>query len=532
MSLPTRIVCLGGGFVGNFLAKTLRRAIKKKIVELTVIDRNNYRKFHGLFPAMIAGKVHPSSIAPPSRDILAPAQFYNAEIETVDWINKSVTVSRALDGRQFHIPYDHLVIGLGFDDNLKRYPGFYENAFRVRRFGDAFLLKNHIPQMLEFAEIEKNQEERARLLTFVVVGGNYAGVEIAAELANLLKCLIQRTYTSISKDEIRIILVHSGKQILPELGERFPRLALYAKQLLSEALGIKIKFETRIISATPSGALTDKEEFIATRTIVSAIGSASNALFDEWNFERDAHGRIKTDATLNVVGQSSIWAGGDCAAIPHSKKGFSPSLAPYAMNAGVVIGKNILRQLKHKPLRSFIYNSWSDICILGRYKAVGNIMGIPVKGFFPWFLGRLTQVKFNSGRRVRLLTDWIVNALAGPDITSIQMQQTLSIAQKFYDAGQTIINEGDIGNAMFFIQKGEVKIFQTSREHEILATLAAGDHFGEIAVFNKCRRTANVVAITPVTVLEIKREAAEALSMIFSEIKYTPFAEKKQKRSV
>jgi NADH dehydrogenase len=525
MTNPVRVVCLGGGYTANFLAKSLRSAIKKKQVQLTIIDKNNFQVFQGLVPEMVAGKIMPSTVTCPSRRIVVPAQFYNAVIESVDWINRIVTVSRTLDGQQFYIPYDHLVISLGFTDNLLSYPGLSENAFRLRMYNDSFQLRNHIPLMLELAELENDPQERRRLLTFIIAGGNYAGVEIATELVTYTKALIKKEFRGLSKEHIQIILVHSGSNILPELGKRFPQLADYAASVVKK-LGIELQCDTSLVSATPEEAITNKGEHIPTRTIISCTGTALNPLVDAWDFERNQSGRIKTDEYLNVIGQTNIWAGGDCAAIPHPKSGTCPPLALYAMTAGKVIGKNILRNIKNEKLQPYRFTSFGDICSLSKHTGVGQLFGLPIKGFGAWLIWRVFMLCYlpTLDRRLHLLSDWFISAIVGRDIISIQDSHKLMIAKKFYEEGQAIIREGEIGNAMYFINHGVAEVVKMDKENKIttvLATLKEGSHFGEIAVFNQCKRTATVIAKTPITLLEIKRDAAEALSVAFAELKNT-----------
>jgi NADH dehydrogenase len=522
MAQIKQVVCLGGGYVALYLARNLRTAIKKKQIHLTIINRDNFVTLHGLIPEMVAGKVEPTTVISSSHRAFDPADFFNAEVENVDWEHQQVIISRSLDGHQFLVPFDHLVIGVGFDDNLKRYPGLAENAFRLRNYHDSFSLRNHIPEMFELAEIETDPEERKRLLTFVVAGGNYAGVEVATELATYGNKLLKREFKHIQQEDIKIILIHAGDHILPELGKRFPKLSAYAENVL-RSQGIEIKYNTFLASATPEEAQTSAGEHIPTRTIISCTGSASSVLIDKFNLERDEIGRIKVDANMRVFNKKNVWAGGDCAAVPHPKGGFCPPLALYAMNSGKTIAKNILNLINKKSLVSFSFHSFGDACSLSSHKAVGQFKGIPLKGLFPWLVWRCLMWYYLStlDRRLRLISDWCITGMVGRDIVNVQTPHKLAISEKFYEKDQVIIKEDDIGLSMYFIKKGEVDVIK-GPENKLVATLGEGDHFGEVAVFNKCRRTASVVAKTPVSLLEIKRDAAEALSIGFADIKTHP----------
>lgn len=517
----TKVVCLGGGYLAIRLAKTLRSAIRRGDLQLTIIDRNNFHVFHGLVAEMVSGKLAPTSIISPSRQIFAPAQFYNAEIERVDWDNHQVTVSRATDGRQFIIPYDHIVLDIGTEDNLSIYPGLAENAFRLRNYSDAFNLRNHLPQMFELAEIENDPEERRRLLTFVVAGGNYAGVEVATELACYGYSVTKKKFSGISREEIHVVLVHSQTALLPELSERYSNIAIYTANALKKQ-GIEVKTGTTIVSATPEEAILSNGEHILTRTIVSCAGTAPNPLVSKWSFECDQLGRIQTDNNLNVIGNANIWAGGDCASMPHPKGGTCPSLALYALHAGSTIGKNILHSIKQGSLMSYRFSGYGDAVSLSNHVGIIQLKGFQLKGFLGWLTWRFVMLYIMPwDRRLRVVADSVTTTLFGRDIVNMQPQQKLAIIEKYFDKDQTIIKEGEMGDCMYFLKSGEVRVITncgTEQEKQV-AALKEGSHFGEVAVFNRCRRTATIIAATPVTVLEIKRETAQALSIPFAHIK-------------
>jgi NADH dehydrogenase len=189
---PLRVVALGGGYASIHLLKSLRSVIKQGLVHLTVIDKNNYHVFHGLVAEMLTGKIQPGTITSPARMVFQGADFHNGEVKHVDFEQKLVTTSRFIDGHEYTVPYDHLVVGLGSRDNLSRYTGVAQNTFRLKSYWDVFELKNHITAVLELAEIETDPAERARLQTFVIAGGNFAGVEVATELDEFLQELTKK----------------------------------------------------------------------------------------------------------------------------------------------------------------------------------------------------------------------------------------------------------------------------------------------------------------------------------------------------
>src|SRR5262245_12491094 len=207
MSEPIRVICLGGGWVAIYLARALRPAMARGKIELTVVSRDNYSTVHGLIAEMLTCKVQPQQINASVRELIAPAQVHNAEIETIDVKARRVLTRRSLDGRAYTLGYDHLVTGLGSVEDLSRYAGIAEHTFPLKTFANCYRLRNHLLSALEMAAIESNAEERRRLVTFVVAGGNYAGVEVACDLVDYFRLLTRTKYPELEFNEFRIVLL-------------------------------------------------------------------------------------------------------------------------------------------------------------------------------------------------------------------------------------------------------------------------------------------------------------------------------------
>ncbi|HKG91841.1 MAG TPA: FAD-dependent oxidoreductase [Gemmatimonadaceae bacterium] len=515
---PTRIVCLGGGYVALFLCRALRGAIRRGLVDVTVISRDNFHTYHGFVAEMLVGRIQPGQIMSPARRIFAPAHFHNAEIERVDTGAKTVTTSRILDGREQVLPYDHLVLGLGSTDDLARYPGLAEHAHRLRSYWDAFRVRNDIISMLEMAEIETDPAERRRLLTFVIAGGNYGGVEVASELSEYFDLLVRKEYPRLEREEFRIVLVHSGDRILPELGQHHPKLADYG-QRITERSGIEVRLRTKLVAATPEEAVTSAGERIPTRTIISCTGTAMSPLLDQLRGaerERPGGGRVCTDACGRVAGAPEVWAGGDCAATPHPKGGSYPPLAIYAMAAGWRIGRNVLRVARGEAPKPARFAGLGDAVSLGRRRAVAHLKGIPFYGLPGWILWRIFLLGFvpTWDRRVRLVVDWVLTPLFGRDVVNMRLQQPVGLGREMYEAGQEVVRQGDIGRRLYLIWKGEVEVVkqEPNGAERLLAVLGPGQHFGETAVFSNVRRTATVRARSRVELVSLGRSEAVALS--------------------
>lgn len=524
MAKPTRIVCLGGGWVAIYLVKSLRRAIKRGDVELTVVSRENYHTFHGLIPEMLVGRIQPQQLVTPARWVFKPARFHNAEIESIDPERRVVVTSRAIDGREYVLEYDHAVLGIGSIDDLSRFPGLAEHSLRLKTYWDSVKARSHVLSVLEMAEIERDPEERRRLLTFVCVGGNFGGIEVAAELANYFEVLVRNEFAHLSLDDFRVLVVHGGSEILPELGDSHPRLVKYTRDFL-ESRGVEFRLGTRLTSATPEEAILNEEERVPTRTILSCAGSAFSPLLQGLPYEHDERGRIEVEATGRVVGSDSLWAAGDCAATPHPDGGICPTVATYAMFTGKHVGRNLDRLVRAKPLRSFRFSGIGEGCSIGHRRAVAHIKGIPVRGVLGWLVWRVTFMYFTPSwdRKLRILLDWVLTTASGRDIANIRMNEPFGVRHELYEPGQDIVREGDVGRRLYVISEGEVDVVRRDggRREEHLATLGPGQHFGEVAVFHDKRRTATVRARSRVRVLSLGATEAQSLSNAMS-----PFAER------
>jgi NADH dehydrogenase len=501
---PPHVLILGGGFVALKATRALRRQIKRGEAAVTVVDRDNFFTMHGFIGEMVTGRIAPGNILTVSRRIHAPAQVHVGEIESIDLERKRVVTSRRLDGLRFDLDYDHLVLALGSGENLDAYPGLAEHAFRLKSFEDCFRLRNHVLEMFELADIELDPEERRRLLTFFVAGGGFSGSELAAELADFARRLTKREFHGIRRDECRVVIVHSGKTLLPELygsgtaerrTKRYPGLVRYAMRRM-EKLGVEVMLETRVVGATPNEVHLSSGERIPTRTIVSAVGSKSWPLLDELDVLKDERGRAVVDEYLRVGGRDDLWAGGDCAAVPHKRGGTCPPVALYAQKHGGAIGRNIARSISGKPLSPFRSTVLGQGISIGNRKAVGEVKGIPVRGLLAWLMWRsiVWGVAVPSvDRRLRLLGDWAIWPIVGRDI--VQMGSSKSgaydVRQHVYQAGEMITDSARPARLVHVIVEGNVDLFRRAgEEEELLETIGPGGHFGRKALEHKRADTA------------------------------------------
>ena len=463
---------------------------------------------------MLVGKIQPGQITSPARKLFLPANFHNAYIQNIDTTSQVIKTTRALDGKEYDIQYDHLVVALGSVDNLSRYPGISEHAIKLKEYWDCFRLRSRILSMMEMAEFEPDPAERRRLPTFVVAGGNYAGIEVASELIDYLGKLTRREYPRINATEIKVIIVHSGERVLPELGQQFPRLIEYTERHLARQ-GLEILTRRRMASATPAEVILNDGTVIPTRTLISCTGTAQSPLLDRIDAERDDRGRLKTDANMHLLGHTNIWAAGDCAAVPHPKGRHLSATGDLCDDRGYAHWQESATRHYRKEVEAVRVSRARRRLRLRRTSRCGARQERAAD--------RLHRVAFVAGDDAcvppKLGTASAHHLrLARRTVDRTRHRQpehraSHGISFARYELGQVIIQQGDTGGELYMIQEGEVVVEQESNEGvKVLGKLGAGDHFGEQAVFDYVRRTATIRAKTAVRLMVVRREQALELT--------------------
>lgn len=516
MAGPAKILILGGGYVAITLTRGLRKAMERGEVEVTVVSRENYHVFHGFVSEMMTGRIGAGQILSPIRRIFAPAKIHVGEIESIDLNGRLVRVTRHLDGRPQELHYDHLVFALGSVDHFELYPGLAEHAFRLKTYDDCFRLRNHLLSMLELAEIETDPVERRRLLTFFVAGGGYAGTEVAGELADWIRLMTKREYKSIKREECRVVLVHPGEHILPELnhgvgaagyGKGHPRLVAFAEQHL-RGLGVEVMTSTRVTHVSPSEVRLSNGEQIPTRTIISAVGTKPAPILATLDVAKDERGKLKAARTLQVEGQTNLWTGGDCAWVPHPKGGSCPPVGIYALEEGKVIAQNILRAVRGEPLRPFSYPGLGQAVSIGHRTAVGEMKGIEFKGLACWLIWRLMLIFYipTWDRKLRLIADWLIWPLVGRDIVEMSVRDSddYELSHHRYQPGEEILAAGRLDRYVYLILEGEVEVESPAG----IARLGPGEHFGMTG------EDYRVVALTEVKALAVREDQVGNLKQV------------------
>lgn len=507
----TRILILGGGFGGVYTAMTLERLLKRDpSVEISLVSKENYLVFQPLLPEVISGSIGILDTITSIRRLCPNTSLYNREVISIDPKKKLVTTSSGFQPRPYQLEYDHLVIALGNITSFVGQPGIQEHALPFKYLGDALVLRNHIIHALEEADIETDPELRRAVLTFIVAGGGFSGVESVAELNDYIRAGA-RSFRNVNPEEIRVVLLHAGPLILPELPEDLARFA----QRLLQRRGVEIHLNTRLAGATAEYALLDGGERIPTKTLVSTVPSGPNPLVAALPCKKE-NGRIVVNEYLEVPDYPGVWAVGDCAWVPDRKTGHPcPPTAQHAIREARCLAKNIVATMRGHPKQAFAYRAIGKLGALGRRSAVAEILGVKLSGVVPWLLWRAIYLMKMPGldRKIRVATDWFLDLILPPDIVQIKTEKSGGMGREHFEPGEVIFREGDRGDRLYIIVDGEVEVVkeELGKGETTLARRGPGECFGEMALVSDTPRTATVRSRTSLNVLTMDREAFHAL---------------------
>jgi NADH dehydrogenase len=383
-----------------------------------------------MLPEISSGMIETRHIVTPLRAFCNRAKFYETEVESIDLGNKEVVITHRIgkptnpiEWRSHILKYDYLVISLGSETNFYGISEAAKQAFTLKSLGDAIVLRNHVISMLEQADIEhEDLDLRKRLLTFVVVGGGFSGVEIVGELNDFILDSIKYFYHNLQKSYVRIILVNSGGRILPEVTED---LADFALQKIRRN-GVEVILNTRVTEITSDNVKLDQGTIIRTQTIIWAGGGKPQTLLSALSCDHDISGRIMTNNYLEVAGfTDSVIALGDCACVtdPNTGKPYPPT-AQHALRQGKIAAINLISKIEDKENHKepFDYKTKGVMTLIGKRNGVGIILGHKVHGFVAWWFWRsyylvnLPTVE----KKLRVSVDWIIDLFFKRDVTRLK----------------------------------------------------------------------------------------------------------------
>lgn len=404
----TRILILGGGYVGMYTALKLQSKLGRNEASVTVVDPQPHMTYQPFLPEAAAGSVEPRHVVVPLRRVLRRCHVITASVSEIRHADRSVTVVNPLTGPET-LEYDVLVVALGSVVRLLPIPGLAEHGISLKTVGEAIYLRNHVLAKMDAADHTQDPELRKRLLTFTFVGGGFAGVEALAELEDMARDA-SRYYENVGPDDTSWILVEAAGRIMPEVSEK---MGVYVVRALEER-GIKVYLDTLLKSVENGHAvLSDGTEF-DTDTLVWNAGVKANPVLKNSDLPLDQRGRLRATADLRVEDLPGVWAAGDCAAVPDlSKVDQDPAAtcapsAQHAVRQANQLAANLIADLRGHPTKQYRHAYAGSVAGLGLYKGVADVYGFKARSFVAWFMHRTYHVSRmpTVNRKLRIIIDW------------------------------------------------------------------------------------------------------------------------------
>jgi NADH dehydrogenase len=422
---PPRILVVGGGYVGMYAALRLSRRLGPDEARITVVDPHAYMTYQPFLPEAAAGSISPRHVVVPLRRVLPErCEIVTGEVRAVNHRRHTATVATLATEQDGSPPltlgYDHLVLAPGSVSRTLPVPGLAEHGIGFRTVEEAIGLRNHVLEQLDIASATRDTEVRDAALTFVFVGGGYAGVEALAELENMARYAV-RHYHNITADDLKWVLVEATGRILPEVGEELARYAI--RELRARAIDIRLN--TRLESIEKRLAVLDDGSQFPTRTLVWTAGVKPSPLLARTGLPLDVRGRLECDATLRVTGTRDAWAAGDAASVPDLASEAPGAVcapnAQHALRQARALADNLVAELRGLPTTDYRHTLAGSVASLGLHEGVAQVYGRTFKGYPAWLLHRAYHLSRmpTANRKARVLAEWVLSGLFKREIVSL-----------------------------------------------------------------------------------------------------------------
>jgi NADH dehydrogenase len=417
--LSERIVIVGGGFAGVTLAQRLERSLPAQ-TEIIVLSVDNHLVFTPMLPEVVGRTISPLHVVVAGRQLTRRTKWLEARVSRID-LEKNEAHYLRRDGTAASMRYTHLALACGAAANLAEIPGLVSRGYALKTVMDAIVMGNDVIGNFEAATTESDAEERQRLLTVVVIGGGFSGVEIAGHITDLMRA-IHRFYPELKHETPHVVLLQKGRQLLPELHHE--SLSKFTLQKLRKN-GIKVRLDTTAKKADSAAVHLTSGERIETGMIVCTVGTETHPLIKDLGLPLEK-GRLKTDPDMKVSGTTNLWSLGDCALVPNAFDGrTSPATAQFAMQQARQLAENLKCASQRAATKPFNFRPRGMLASIGHRNAVAVIYGVKLSGFIAWFLWRgiyLAKLPTFS-RKLEVAINWACGIPFPPNIVQLGLSK-------------------------------------------------------------------------------------------------------------
>ncbi|HWW18406.1 MAG TPA: FAD-dependent oxidoreductase [Candidatus Saccharimonadales bacterium] len=507
---PVRVVVVGGGFAAVQFAKTLRSKLRASECDILLFSRENHMVFHPLLADVAGASINGDAAAAPLRQMLPGVECRTERVQRISLSSSEIEFDDG-NGALTRLHYDHVVVACGAESNLGIIPGMSDHAFAFKVMRDAVELRQQIVRQMESAEAATDPNLRRWHLSFIIVGAGFSGVEVAGEINELVRSST-RFYQNFRKEDVLVSMVHSQDQILPEVA---PKLREFARKKMEKA-GITMVLNTRAVAATHEGVELNDGRMLRGATIVCTIGTATSPIVQALDVPKE-RGRIRTTPEMRIEGQTNAWAIGDCAYIINAfdNKPAAPT-GQFAERQGRQAALNVVRLLKAEPTQPFRFKALGQLCSIGGYQAVAEMLGVHISGFVAWLLWRGVYLfKLPTwSRRIKVGLDWSWDVLFPRDLSFLNTDTTQQATHAYYRPGDFIHRQGEPARVFSIIEEGQVEVLQKdsqTSDTKVVAVLGKGDFFGEGALLGNRPHETSIRARSAVRLRQIG-------STLFSEL--------------
>ncbi|MCF7786239.1 MAG: FAD-dependent oxidoreductase [Prosthecobacter sp.] len=476
-----KVAIIGGGFAGVYCARELLR-LTQGVAGMTVgiIASENHMVFQPMLPEVAGGSLSPQHVVNPIRMICRGAEVLKGEVTHIDLENRIITLNGGMFTPQVTVGFEHLMLAPGAGVDLSRIPGMGEHAYLMRTVGDAMKLRAAIISRLEEANLITNPKLRKELLSFVIVGGGYSGVETAGQIQDLIQGA-RRFYENIEPDEPSVTLIHSGERLLGMLSDS---LGTYTGKCLTE-MGVKIIFKSRVRAVTARTVQLGDGVSLSATLVVCTVGNAPHPQITALGASGGLpveRGKVVVESSGQVKGLTNVWSAGDCAAFPKADGGNCPETAQFAMRQGALVAKNIAASFDGRELKAFHFTGLGELATIGHRKAVAQVFGMRFSGIIAWFMWRSIYLMKLPGfdRKLRVMAEWSFELFFPRDINLLTPSFSSPLGEMHLEPGDSLFHAGEPAQSLYAVKKGNVNI--TDAQGQLVKAAGPGEHFGERAL--------------------------------------------------